>query len=1131
MVGGRGRDEWLQLLPLCVKVSPSKMFRKFPMFGKILLLSTTAIMATAAAAQQPDPMPEPMPTPVAEPMAEPVPEQAPEPMPEAEEEDSAWDVNNPPGVEITEVPINVNEGTWMDVDVSPDGRIVAFSLLGDIYTMPIVGGTPARIADGLAWEVHPRFSPDGSRIAFTSDRGGGDNIWIMNADGGDKRQLTDENFRLLNQPTWSPDGQYIAAKKHFTTGRSLGTGEVWLYHVSGGSGVALVERPNEQHQKELGEPTYAPDGSAIYYTRNITPGATFIYAQDSNTDLFNIERYDLETGEITTAVSGLGGAVRPTPSPDGEMLAFVRRENTRSQLYVKNMQTGEERMIYADLDQDVQETWAVTGVYPNMDWTPDSRSIVFWAGGKIRRVNADGSNVADIPFTVADTRGVLPAPHPVIPVATDTVDVTMARFAEVSPNGDTVVFESLGKLYTMPAGGGTPRPLTGDDDALELFPSWSRDGDTIVYVRWTDEGLGQIRTVGRNGRGGRTVTDTPGHYARPHFSPDGQTIVFEKGEGGYLTAPEYSDNSGVYRISASGGDPVLVSRDMAVPHFGASNERIFMTGSDDGNRVLVSTDLNGNDPRTHASGELVTGYHVSPTGKFFAFSENYDAFATPLMPGDQTVTISSSAKSLPTVEVSDSGASYIHWSDGGQRLNWSLGPTLYSATLDELFADAPPAEDEKEDVAKFEPPATGVSMLRTVEADRHEGSLAITGTRVISMAGEDGGIIQNATILIEDDMIAAIGAAGSVTVPAGTPTIDAAGRTIVPGFVDAHAHGSYAVDELVPQQNWNLLQMLALGTTTIHDPSNDTPFFVADDMQRAGMIVGPRMFSTGRVIYGARNPYAYAQIDTLEDALDHVRRLRAEGAPSVKNYNQPRRDQRQMVVEAARQENMLVVAEGGSLFGMDLNLIADGNSTLEHNIPVMTLYEDVLQFFSQSNTNYTPTLVVGYGGLAGDPYWRQATNVFEQPLLMAHTPPAILRAQTARRTTAPEGDFVDDDIARESIRLADRGVLVSIGAHGQQAGIDAHWEIWSFVRGGMTPLEALRAATIVPARSLGMDREIGSLEVGKLADMVILEGDPLENIRNTERVDTVVLGGRAYDAQTMNEIVTGDNQRAPYWWE
>ena len=90
----------------------------------------------------------------------------------------------------------------------------------------------------------------------------------------------------------------------------------------------------------------------------------------------------------------------------------------------------------------------------------------------------------------------------------------------------------------------------------------------------------------------------------------------------------------------------------------------------------------------------------------------------------------------------------------------------------------------------------------------------------------DGGIIENGTILIEGGTIAAIGPAGSVDLPAACPTIDAAGKTIVPGFVDAHAHGAVADGELVPQQNWSLIQNLALGTTTIHDPSSDTAFFV-----------------------------------------------------------------------------------------------------------------------------------------------------------------------------------------------------------------------------------------------------------------------------------------------------------------
>ncbi|GAB5487301.1 MAG: amidohydrolase family protein [Parasphingorhabdus sp.] len=1049
----------------------------------------------------------------------------------AQSEDKAkedkWDVNAPKGSTIKQVPISTDEGSWIDVDVSPDGNSITFALLGDIYTMPMSGGTPTRIAEGLAWEVQPRFSPDGKRIAFTSDRGGGDNIWIMNRDGSDKKQVTKEEFRLLNQPSWSPDGRYVIAKKHFTTSRSLGTGEVWLYHVSGGGGVVLVKKPSEKHQKELGEPIYAADGKSVYYTQNVTPGGTFIYAQDSNKDLFNIKKYDLESGEISTAVSGLGGSVRPTPSPDGSKIAFVRREQTRSKLYVKDLASGNERKIYDDLDQDVQETWAVTGVYPNMDWTPDSKSIVFWARGKIRKVAADGSSSSVIPFQINDTRGIANAPHPKIAVATDSFTTKMSRFAAVSPNGRQVVFESLGKLYIKPMSGGSAKKLTNSNTGRELFPSWSRDGRSIVFVSWTDKGLGQIRTVGASGGSPRTVTNRPGHYARPQFSPDGKTIVFEMGGGGFLTSRNWSVDEGVYRVSSSGGAPTLVSRNMAKPQFGATNDRIFMFGSKDDKQLLVSTDLNGEAKRTHAKGALANDFVISPDGHHLAFRQNYEAFVMPLLPGSQAVELGPKSKALPVTKVSKYGADYIHWSGGGQQLHWSVGSTVYGAYTNRLFSNTPADKDAK----TFESPKPGVSLARTVSVAKPNATVALTGGRIVTMADADGGIIDNGTIVLRGNRITAIGTSGEVAVPASVISIDVSGKTIIPGLVDAHAHGPQGVDELVPEQNWSLLQNLALGTTTIHDPSSRaSEIFVAAEMQRAGMLVGPRIFSTGEIIYGAKAASVYAEINSLDDALAHVRRLKAQGAHSVKNYNQPRREQRQQVVEAARQEDMLVVAEGGSLYGMDMALIADGNSTLEHNVPLEIFYDDVVQFFSQSQTNYTPTVVVSYGGLAGDPYWRQATDIFEHPLLV-HTPPNRLAASSKRRTKAPESDFVDDDNAREAKKLMDKGVLVSIGAHGQQPGIASHWELWSFVRGGMSPIQALRTGTIDSAKSLGMDQDIGSLEVGKLADLVVLDADPTQNIRNSDKIHRVMIGGRLYDPATMNEVATGTQTRKAHWWE
>ncbi|GAA4004237.1 amidohydrolase family protein [Sphingomonas humi] len=1032
-----------------------------------------------------------------------------------------WNVEAPRGLTLRKVKLDTTEGTWMNVDVSPDGSRIAFDMLGDIYVMPIGGGTPTRIAEGLSYEQQPRWSPDGTRLAFVSDRGGGDNIWIMNADGSAKRQLTKEDFRLLNQPSWSPDGRYIVAKKHFTTTRSLGTGEVWLYHVDGGSGVQLVKRVNDKWQKELGEPTFAPDGKHVYFTRNVTPGGTFQYAQDSNKALFAIESYEIDTGETLRVTGGNGGAVRPNPSPDGKYLAFVRRERAQSKLYVRDLASGNERKLYDLPDQDMQETWAVTGVYPNMDWTADSREIVLWTGGKIRRLSVADGSARDIPFHVTDDRVVADSLHPKVEVSPASFQTKMVRWAQVSPDGRQVIFESLGKLWLKPAAGGAPRRLTrGDDASFEAWPSWSRDGRTIAFVNWTDAGLGKVMTVGAAGGAAKAVTTEPGHYETPRFSPDGRTIALEVGSGGGLTSDNWNRDSGVYVVPVSGGKPRLVKRGAGNPQFAAANDRLFMTLGEDDKLKLVSTDLNGEARRNHASGDLASDFVVAPDGRSVAFRQNYEAYLMPLLPGAQDVSAATDKGALPAIRLSQGGGDFIHFSNNGNEVHWSIGANLYGASTANIYSGG------------YKVPATSLNLSQTVRAAKPTGSVALTGARIVTMRGADGGIIEDGVVLIQGDRIAAVGKRGEVQVPAGTPSVDMAGKTIVPGFIDAHAHGPQGEDGFVPQQNWSTMANLAFGTTTIHDPSNSSrEIFAAAEMQRAGLILAPRIFSTGEIIYGARAAGAFAEVGKFDDALAHVRRLKAQGAWSVKNYNQPRREQRQMVVAAAQAENMLVVPEGGSLFNMDMSLIQDGNATVEHNVPGSTFYQDVLQMWSQTRTNYTPTLVVTYGGPGGDPYWRSHTNVYEQPLLRRHVPPGTLAAANARREIAPEEDYSDTWSAREARKLADRGISVSIGAHGQQDGIGAHWEMWSFVKGGWTPLQALQAATVNPARTLGLDRDVGSLEPGKLADMVVLDANPLDNIRNTEKVAKVMLGGRLYDAATLNEEVTGTRQRQAYWWE
>ncbi|MBV9883164.1 MAG: PD40 domain-containing protein [Sphingomonadaceae bacterium] len=1037
---------------------------------------------------------------------------------------NAWDVNAPPGATLRQVNINVNEGTWMNVDVSPDGRTIAFDLLGDIYTMPIAGGHPTRITSGLAFDMQPRFSPDGRQIAFTSDRGGGDNIWVMNTDGSGARQVTHETFRLLNAPTWSPDGRYIAARKHFTTQRSLGTGEIWLYHVSGvGDGVPLVERPNPQFQKELGEPAFAADGHAIFFSRNTTPGNTFQYAQDSNQEVFAIERYDMASGERTKIAGGPGGAVRPTPSPDGQWLAYVHRTGGHSHLFVKNLRSGEERQVYADLDRDLQETWAVHGVYPDMAWTPDSNSIVFWAGGKIRRVNRDGSGAAEIPFQVNDTRVVVDPPHPMTEVAPPTITTRMPRFASISPDGRQVVFETLGRLYIRDvAGGGAPRPLTAQDGDFQLFPSWSRDGRNIAFVSWNDQRLGEIRTISPDGSNLRTVTQQPGHYRRPHFSPDGTTIVYEASGSQGLTSNRWSAETGIFRVPAAGGASVRILGDGTNPQFGADGSRVFLEVNEEQKDKLISVDLNGGNRRVHAQGEMVTEYELSPDGRTLLFREDYNLFATPFYGGVHPLDVSARATGLPLTRLTTNGGTYPSWATNG-RVAWSLGPTLYTAATSDLIRSAPGG-------TPYAPPTAGTPLSITVPADAPTGLTALVGARIVTMANADGGIIDDGVILIDGNRIRAVGPRASVPIPAGARTVDVTGKTIIPGMIDGHAHGPQGEDDLIPQQNWSAMSHLAMGITTVNDPSStSSEIFPAGEMQRAGLLLAPRTFSSGEIVYGAREPSRYALIDSYADALAHVRRLVAQGAHVIKNYNQPRRNQRQQVVAAARAENILVVPEGGSLFQMDITLIQDGNSTLEHNIPQGRYYEDVLSLWSQTHVGNNPTLIVSYGGLAGDPYWSQQTDVPHHPLLSRHTPPAELAARV-RGVTAPADQYADQYSGAESHQLAQRGVRIAIGGHGQQPGIGDHWELWSHVRGGATPIEALRHATVDPAQMYGFS-DIGSLEPGKLADLVVLDADPTQDIRNSDHVHQVMLNGRLYDAATLNETVTGNRHRQPYFWE
>jgi imidazolonepropionase-like amidohydrolase/Tol biopolymer transport system component len=1039
-----------------------------------------------------------------------------------------WSVNNPQG-NFTTAKIDVRSGTWMNVDLSPDGKTIIFDLLGDIYSMPASGGEAKALMTDIAWQMQPRFSPDGQYIAFTSDEDGGDNLWIMKADGSDAKAVTSETFRLLNSPAWSPDGNYIVGRKHFTGSRSLGAGEVWMYHKSGGNGVMLTKRPNEQ--KDLGEPAFSHDGKYVYFSQDATPGKSFHYSKDSEKGIYKIKRLELETGKIKVVVSGKGGAIRPTLSPDGKFLAFISRDDFQSNLYLYNLKSGEQTKIYDGLDRDMQETWAIHGVYPTMAWTPDSDGLVFWAGGKINKLSLDSRKAKVIDFHVKTEKKIQTAVRFSQDLDQKTFNTKMLRDVKVSPNGKIAVFESMGHLYTKKLPNGKPKRLTNQESQFELNPSFSRDGKKIVYVSWDDKNLGQVRIVSSRGGKGKIITREPGKYVEPSFSPDGKIVVYRKVSGGFITDPKWGLNSGVYAVSVKGDNATLVTERGVQPHFGARNDRIYITrGGEKPN--IARIDIDGQHDTKLYQGKFSSEYRVSPDGKYLAFAERFKVFVTPFVERGDVIDIGPKSKNLPVEQLSVRAGESVNWSSKSNELYWTLGADLYQASVNGLFdiktSISDKILDKKTDKIITEPKVIDLSYQQDV--DIPSGRIAFVGGKIITMEGEQ--VIENGVVVVEGNKIKAVGIKGQVKIPINTKVIDITGKTIMPGLIDAHAHGSQGSNEIIPQQNWKNYAGLALGVTTIHDPSNDTTeFFAASEMQKAGKIVAARLFSTGTILYGATIPGYTSHVDNLDDAKFHVERLKAAGAFSVKSYNQPRRNQRQQFIQAARELEMMVVPEGGSLLQHNLTMIVDGHTTLEHSISTAKIYDDIKQLWSQSEMAYTPTMGVAYGGISGEHYWYETTNVWEHPRLSKYVPSEFLDPRSMRRPKAPLHHYNHFNVAKVAKEMQDLGVEVNAGGHGQREGLAMHWEMWMMAQGGMTPLQAIRTATISPARTLGLDKDLGSLTVGKLADMIIIDGDVSKDIRLSDKVTYTMVNGRLYNADTMNEIGNYDNKREKFYFE
>ena len=1015
------------------------------------------------------------------------------------------------------VEFTTDEATWLSVDVSPDGSRLTFSILGDLYTLPIEGGKATRVSSGVALDTQPRFSPDGRSIVFVSDRRGSENLWALDvgstiddatpeAPATGLRAITRGRDASYASPEWSSDGNRVVASKTDRFTWIDVDHSIWIYNVDDGGGEEL--RVDGEPVHGMGA-AFGPDGS-LYVAHRRPGNGPFAH---------QIGRFDLATGELVDVASHPGGAIRPALSPDGRWLVYGSRHDGRTGYRLRDLTGDTEEWLTYPVQHDLQENnWMGTSSdhMPGYSFTPDSSAIITSIDGKIYRVDVPSGERTPIPFEADVALDIVELVHFDERVPEGPVRLRQIRFPSLSPDGSKLAFTAVHQLFVRDMASGDIRRL-GDMEDLQSSPAWSNDGNWLVFVSWSEFEGGKLWKIRPDGSSLQQLSRPPAFYRDPVWLPGDDEILVAKGPW-----QQRGERMEWNRISAAGGDLAPVARvSGSRPHFADDPSR-FYTYERSGE--LVSMQWDGSDRRVvlrafgqrpplgpggaRPAGDVLMG----PGGTHALVFANYQVYRVEL-PRDPAAPVSVFEPAVGTSveQLSRLGAEYMSWGPGGREATWALGNTLFRYR----FADAA-ANDA------YLPEELEVPML--LPRDTPQGTLVLRGGRLLTMdpGRPNDGIIKDGAVVIVDNRVTRVGRSADIPTPPGAREVDVSGTTVLPGFIDLHAHTRPALG-IHRNVGWDYLNYLAFGVTTARNPSESTEAQTYHDLVETGAFIGPRLFSTGRPILNDND------IRSLDDALDVVRRYHEYyGYNTIKQYLSGDRTTRQWMSMAARQIGVTPTTEGIDMKTM-ITQVIDGFS-LEHLLPHFPLYKDVVGLMAASGSFYDATVIVGTGPRA-EYYWWTRTDVHDDAKVRRFTPHDILDRATRRTEWYIDDDFYFVEHAKDLKKIVEAGGKVTVGSHGEMQGISYHWEIWNIQSGGMDELDALRAATLFGAQGIGFEQDLGSITEGKLADILVLNEDPLDDIRNTTSLRWVMKNGVLYDADTLDTVWPVERKLPRMYWQ